>query len=150
MDFLGLSWHQISVLCAVVFGPLACVLGFWYAVRPERRDTWRGPMVIGAVVGTASIVAAYFTGEQLLAAQPQLAVDTQVAAHQEYAERLLLPAAAFFVMAATTGGLNPRTGVLRLLLPPLLACFSAVLFAMLMLASDADARLVVERIFAQF
>ena len=150
MDFLGLSWHQISVLAAVVFGPIGCLVSFWYCVRPERRDAWRGPMLIGAVLATGSIVAAYLTGEQLLNAHPDLAVDAQVGAHQDYAERLLLPTIGFFVMAATTGTLHPRTGALRLLLPPLLACFSLVLFVMLMLASDADARLLVERIFDQF
>lgn len=150
MDFLGLSWHQVSVLAAIVFGPIGCVLGFWYAVRPEHRDTWRAPMLVGAALGSAAIVAAYLTGEQLLASHPDLAANPQVGAHREYAEQLLLPTTGFFVLAAANGALHPRTGVLRLLLPPLLACFSVVQFAMIMLVSDGDSRLLLERISDQF
>ena len=36
--------------------------------------------------------------------------DADVAAHQQYAARLVLPTIGFWVLAALTGGLNPRTG----------------------------------------
>jgi len=140
MDILGVPLHTVLAYSAAALGPIGCLTALWYAVRPERRDTWRYPMMITVTLGAAAILGAFVTGDRLLTDQPNLAADVQVVDHQEYAERLVLPTIGFWVMAVLTGWLNPRTGVLRLALPLLLTGFAAVVLVLVVLSGDADAR----------
>ena len=140
MEILGLPPHTVLALAAAVTGPVACALSLWFAVRVDHRDTWRYPMLISATLATASILGAFVTGQRLLEAEPGLAVDPMVAAHQDYAARLVLPTVGWWVVAALAGWLNPKTGALKLALPLLLTGFSAVVLVLVILSGDADAR----------
>jgi uncharacterized membrane protein YhaH (DUF805 family) len=150
MEIVGLPWHTVLAYAAAGLGPIGCLTAFWYAVRVERRDFWRWPMLITATFATAAILGAYITGDQLLNDQPNLAADADVASHQEYATRLVLPTIGFWVMATLTGWLNPRTGILRLALPFLLAGFAIVVLILVVLSGDADARSLWDNIRQEF
>ncbi len=150
MEILGLPLHSALAIAAAVFAPVGCLVSLWYAFRPDHRDTWRFPMMIGATLATAAILGAYVSGDRMLTDNPQLRTDPMVLAHQEYAARLVLPTVGFFVMATLTGWLNPRTGALRLALPLLLSGFALVVLVLVVLSGDADARSVWDDIRAQF
>ena len=73
---------------------------------------------------------------------PSLLDNPMVAPHLEYADRLLLPGAGFFILVVLTGVLNPRTGVLRTVLPILLVGFAVVVLVLVVLSGDSGARAV--------
>jgi len=150
MEILGLPLHSALAIAAAVFAPVGCFVSLWYAFRPDHRDTWRFPMMIGATLATAAILGAYVSGDRMLTDNPRLETNPMVLAHQEYAARLVLPTVGFFVMATLTGWLNPRTGVLRLALPLLLSGFAIVVLVLVVLSGDADARSLWDDIRAQF
>ncbi len=140
MEILGVPVHTVLAYAAAAFGPIGCVTALWYAVRPERRHVWRYPMMITATLASAAILGAFVSGERLLSESPALGIDADVTSHQEYAERLVLPAIGFWVMSVLTGWLNPRTGALRLALPLLLSGFAVVVLVLVVLSGDTDAR----------
>lgn len=150
MDLTGLSWHETLVFAAVVLGPLGCLVSLGYALRVDRRDNWRRPMLLTVLLGAAAVLGAYWSGDRLLADQPELAGDPQVTAHQDYALKLVLPTVGWFVIAMITGWVNPRTGALKLMLPLLLSGFAVVVLVLLVLAGDADARSVWHNIAERF
>lgn len=140
MELLGVPLHTALALSAAVLAPLGCVVSLWFAVRVDHRDDWRFPMMITATLATVSILGAFFSGDRMLTENPELANDSMVTAHQQYAARLVLPTIGYFVLASLTGWLNPRTGALRLALPLLLAGFAVVVLVLVVLSGDADAR----------
>jgi len=150
MDILGVPLHEALAIAAAVCAPVGCLVSLWFAFRPESRDAWRYPMMITATLATATILAAFVSGDRMLTNNPQLSGDPQVGAHQEYAARLVLPTIGYFVLAALTGWLNPRTGALRLALPMLLTGFSVVVLALVVLSGDASARSLWDDVSARF
>jgi len=146
MEIFGLPAHSALAISVAVLGPVGCLVALWYSFRPDHRSFWRWPMLITAVLATASIFGAYFSGEQLLADHPELADDPMVVDHQQYAVRLVLPTVGFFVMASLSALINPRTGALRVAMPILLAGFSLVVLVLVVLAGDADTRSLWETI----
>lgn len=140
MEIFGVPLHSALAISAVVLGPVGCLVSLLYAFRPDHRDTWRLPMLFTAVLATAAILGAYVSGDRMLTENPDLVTDPTVAAHQEYASRLVLPTVGYFVIATLTGWLNPRTGALRLALPLLLSGFALVVLVLVVLAGDADSR----------
>lgn len=140
MEILGLPLHTVLALAAAVTGPVSCAVTLWFCVRVERRDTWRYPMLIAVTLATVSILGAFVTGDRMLEADPVLAQDPTVTAHQQYAARLVLPTVGYWVVASLTGWLNPRTGALRLMLPLILSGFALVVLVLVLLSGDADAR----------
>ncbi len=150
MEILGLPLHEALAIAAAVCAPVGCLVSLWFAFRPESRDAWRYPMMITATLATATILAAFVSGDRMLTNNPQLSGDPQVGAHQEYAARLVLPTIGYFVLAALTGWLNPRTGALRLALPMLLTGFSVVVLVLVVLSGDASARSLWDDVSARF
>ncbi len=150
MEILGLPPHTVLALAAAVTGPVACALSLWFAIRVDHRDTWRFPMMIAVTLATVSILGAFVTGDRLIDADPALAEDPMVVAHQQYAARLVLPTVGFWVMASLTGWLNPRSGVLKLMLPLILAGFAVVVLVLVVLSGDADARSLWDSLLDQF
>lgn len=148
MDFGDVSLHTAAGWAAVGLGVLGPLLALGYALRVEHRDSWRTPMVAGAVLSFAAILGAYFSGRA--ADRSRLLEDPGLVGHVQYAERLVLPAAGYFVLAILTGLLNPRTGVLRLMLPMLLTGFAVVVLALILLSGDEGPRLIWDRIADQF
>lgn len=140
MEILGLPVHTVLALAAAVTGPVSCAVTLWFCVRVDHRDTWRYPMLIAVTLATASILGAFVTGDRMIEANPELADDPMVTAHQQYAARLVLPTVGYWVLGSLTGWLNPRTGALRLMLPLILAGFALVVLVLVLLSGDADAR----------
>jgi len=140
MEIFGLPLHTVLALAAAVTGPVSCAITLWFCFRVEHRETWRYPMLITVTLATASILGAFVSGDRMLEANPGLAEDPTVIAHQQYAARLVLPTVGYWVVASLTGWLNPRTGALKLMLPLILAGFSLVVLVLVLLSGDADAR----------
>jgi hypothetical protein len=149
MEILGLPPHTVLAVAAAVTGPVACALSLWYAIRVDHRDTWRFPMMIAVTLATVSILGAFASGDRMLQDNPAMAEDPMVIAHQEYAARLVLPTVGFWVMASLTGWLNPRSGVLKLMLPLILSGFAVVVLVLVVLSGDADARSLWDRVLDQ-
>jgi hypothetical protein len=150
MEILGLPPHTVLALAAAVTGPVACALSLWFAIRVDHRDTWRFPMMIAVTLATGSILGAFVSGDRLLEADPAMAKDPMVVAHQQYAARLVLPTIGFWVMASLTGWLNPRGRVLKVMLPLILSGFAVVVLVLVMLSGDADARSLWDSVLDQF
>ena len=115
-------------------------------MRIERRDFWRIPMLVSGTLAFVAILGAYVSGRRLVDADPSLLSDPTVAPHLEYADRLLLPGAGFFILVVLTGVLNPRTGVLRTVLPILLVGFAVVVLVLVVLSGDSGARQLLDQI----
>lgn len=150
MEILGVPVHTALALAAAISAPVSCALTLWFAIRVEHRATWRYPMIIAATVATVSILGAFITGDRLLEEDPNLAGDPMVVAHQQYAARLVFPTVGYWVMAALTGWLNPRTGALRVALPLLLSGFALVVLVLVVLSGDAEARSLWDSIRSRF
>jgi hypothetical protein len=150
MDLNADSLHLLVAYAAVLFGVLGPVTGLLYSLLVDRREAWRKPLLATAVLTFVAVLGAYFSGRRLVTLQPGLADDPMVAPHLEYADRLLLPGAGFFVIAMLTGLLNPRTGALKTVLPILLTGFSVVVLVLVVLSSDSGARTLLDRILAEF
>lgn len=147
MDLDVGSWHVLVASVAVLLGLGGPVLGIVYAVRVEKRGFWRTPMMVGAVLAFGAILVAYVSGQRLVDGDPGiLRSNPQMIPHLEYADRLVLPGAGYFVVAVLTGLLDPRTGALRTMLPLLLTGFSAVVLLLTVLSGDGGARLLLDRI----
>lgn len=140
MEILGLPVHTVLALAAAVTGPVSCAVTLWFCIRVDNRDAWRYPMLISVTLATVAILGAFVTGDRMLEADPALAQDPTVTAHQQYAARLVLPTVGYWVVASLTGWLNPRTGALRLMLPLILSGFALVVLVLVLLSGDADAR----------
>ena len=138
--------HTMAAAVAVLLGVAGPVVALLYAIRVERRDHWRKPMLVTGSLTFVGILAAYFSGRWLVDQQPGLRNDVTVAPHLEYADRLLLPGAGFFVLVLLCGMIHPRTGMLRIVLPLLLTGFALVVFALVVLSSDSGARLLLEKL----
>lgn len=145
VEISGISWHSALALAAVVLGPVGCLVSLGYTLRVDRRDAWRRPMLVTAVLGAGAILAAYVSGVRDLQADDGPAAF-EVADHREYALRLLLPTVCWLVMALLTGWLDPRTGALRLMLPLLLSGFAVVVLVLVVLVGDPETRSVWERL----
>ena len=140
MEILGVPLHSALAVAAAVLGPVGCLVALWFAFRPDHHDVWRYPLLITAVLATASIFGAYLSGRSMLEDHPELAADAMVVNHQQYAARLVLPTVGYFVMATLSALLNPRTGALKVMLPFLLAAFSLVVLVLVALSGDENAR----------
>jgi hypothetical protein len=150
MDFGGTTWHEVFVLAAVVLGPIGCLASLGYAFRVDHRDSWRRPMLTTALFGLLAILGAYVTGERTLTDNPDLAVDPQLRAHQDYAANLVLPTVGWFVVATVTGWINPRTGAFKLLMPMVLAGFATVVLVLVVLTGSPDARSLLRDLTGEF
>ena len=132
--------HTLAAHAAAVLGVAGPLVAIGYAVRVDTRDSWRTPMMVAAALAWLSIIAALYTGHRLGDERPALLDSPSVAPHLEYAGRLLLPGTGFFVVAMLTGLLNPRTGVLRTMLPMLLTGFSLVVLVLVLLTGVEGVR----------
>ena len=150
MDLEVGSLHTAAASVAVLLGVVGPVVALLYAVRVERRDFWRKPMLVTGTLTFVAVLGAYLSGRRLVDQHPRLADDPGVASHLEYADRLLVPGAGFFVVVLLTGLLHPRTGLLRTVLPLLLTGFSVVVLVLVLLSSDSGARLLLDTVLERF
>jgi hypothetical protein len=145
MEINGLPLHPLVVHAAVVFGPLAALGALAYVVLPAWRDRLRWPMLGLALLGTGAVVAAYFTGKNLLSSRPELGALELVPAHQERGGQLLWVTLGFGVVAVVAGLLHSRTGAVRVLLSVLLGVAALGVLALAVLTGDSGARAVWEQ-----
>jgi len=141
MEINGLPLHPLVVHAAVIFGPIAALVALAFLV-PRWRLKLRWPMVGLALVATASLLAAYFSGDNFLEHRPELGQSPQVQEHEDRAGQLLWVTIAFGVVALASGWLATRTGALRLVLDVLLAVASVALLVLVFLTGEAGARAV--------
>ncbi|GAA1791718.1 hypothetical protein GCM10009795_041780 [Nocardioides hankookensis] len=141
MEINGLPLHPLVVHAAVIFGPIAALAALAFLV-PRWRLRLRWPMVALALVATASIVAAYLTGDNFLEHKPELRTSPQVQTHEDRAGQLLWVTIAFGVIALVTGWFATRTGALRVVLDVLLGVAAVATLVLVFLTGEAGARAV--------
>lgn len=142
MEISGLPVHALVVHAAVVLGPVAALAALSYAAVGRWRDWLRIPMVVVAIAATASIAAAFLSGDNFLETHPQLAQKPYVATHEERAELLIWLTLGFGVVALAAGWLHDRPGVVRTLSRVLLAVAALAVLVQVVLVGDAGARAV--------
>lgn len=142
MEISGLPVHALVVHAAVVLGPLAALAALAYTVVARWRDWLRVPMVVVALAATASIVAAFVSGNSFLEANPQLARKRYVEIHEARAGLLLWLGVGFGVVTVATGWLHDRPGVVRTAARVLLALAALAVLVQVVLVGDAGARAV--------
>ncbi|QBR91771.1 hypothetical protein [Nocardioides euryhalodurans] len=150
METGGVEWHVLAAYATVALGVLGPLSAIAYAVRVEQRDWWRRPMMVGAVLAFGAVLLAELSGHRMVEADPGLLADPSVSPHLAYADRLVLPAAGYFVVGVLTGLLNPRTGALRVALPLLLTGFAVVVLVLTVLSGDDGMRSLWDRVSDQF
>ncbi|KQW48408.1 hypothetical protein ASC77_06505 [Nocardioides sp. Root1257] len=141
MEINGLPLHPLVVHAAVIFGPIAALTALAFLV-PRWRVKLRWPMVALALVATASIVAAYLTGNNFLQHKPELRTSPQVQTHEDRARQLLWVTIAFGVIALAAGWFATRTGALRVVLDVLLGVAAIATLVLVFLTGEAGARAV--------
>ena len=144
MELGGLPLHPLVIHAAVVFGPLAALCALGYALLGRWRDRLRWPMLGVALVATGAIVAAYFTGRDLLESRPALATKALVETQEARAQLLLWVALAFGVVAVVSAWLHARDGAVRVVLRVALAMTAVALLVQVVRTGDAGSRAVWE------
>lgn len=143
MEINGLPLHPLVVHAAVVLGSLAPVAAIAYVAVPRRRALLRWPMVGLALLGAASLVAAYYTGRSFLESRPpEIQASPQVLTHEHLARQLFWIALGFGVVAIAAGWLSRRTGAVRVVLDVLLAASALAVLVWVARTGDAGARAV--------
>lgn len=141
MEINGLPLHPLVVHAAVVFGPLAALTALAYLV-PRWREKVRWPMVVLALVATASVVLAYLSGNDLLDNRPELGRIPALQTHEDRAGILLWTTLGFGVVAAVSGWWGGRSGAVRILLDVLLGVGAVAVLVLVVLTGDAGSRAV--------
>lgn len=142
MELNGLPLHPLVVHAAVVFGPLAALTALAYAVSGRLRERLRWPMVGAALVATGSVVAAYLTGDDLLASRPGLEQNDQVDTHEDHAELLLWLTIGFGAVAVVSAWLHRHAGAIRVLLSVALAASAMAVLVQVAITGEAGSRAV--------
>jgi hypothetical protein len=143
MEINGLPLHPLVVHAAVVFGSLAAVAALGYVAVPGRRAMLRWPMLVLALIGVASIVAAYYTGRNFFTSRPpEIQANPQVLSHQHLGRQLFWITLGFGVVALAAGWLSRRTGAVRVVLDVLLAAGAVAVLVWVIRTGDAGARAV--------
>lgn len=144
------SLHIVAAYVALLLGVLGPVIALVYSARVERRSFWRVPMLVSGALSFAAVLTVYLSGRHLVSEQPRLLHEPGVAAHVAYADRLLVPATGYFLLAMMTGLLNPRSGALRIVLPLLLSMLAALVLVLVLLSGDSGARNLFDRLLERF
>jgi predicted membrane protein DUF2231 len=145
MEINGLPLHPLVVHAAVIFGPLAALAALAYALVPRWRDRLRWPMLVLVLIATASIWAAFLTGENFRDSQSfynEGALGDKIDKHEELAEKLRIMTSGFAVVAIVAAWLHGRTGPTRAVLSVLLALAAVGTLVLTVLTGDAGARAV--------
>jgi len=144
MEIGGLPLHPLVIHITVVLTPIAALSALAYALSWRWRDRLRWPMVVLAVLATASVVAAYLTGRNLLESRPALGTKPLVVTHEERAALLLWFALGFGVVAVVTAWLHARTGALQVIARVALTVVALAVLVQVVRTGDAGSRAVWE------
>lgn len=158
MEIFGLPAHVLIVHAAVVFAPLAALSAIVFAVVPKWRYLTRLPTVVLAVVGTAAIWAARFSGISFRNQRLKHGAITQdlIQTHQTRGLTLSWIMLVFLVVALVAArllsgpsGLVSGKGAVAVtqpwaekVLPALLVLVSVLALVWVVLTGDAGARTV--------
>jgi hypothetical protein len=113
-DFNGLPVHALVLHVAVVFAPLAALVGFAYLV-PKWRHVLRWPLVVVAGIATASVFVSKESGQDLRTAlgsqltSPGNLSGALIAHHAALANKLLIVLVVFLLLTVAAVVLHGRT-----------------------------------------
>jgi hypothetical protein len=142
----GLPLHPLIVHAAVVLGPLAALAALAYVGWPKQRDLLRWFALVAVLLATASIWAAYFSGNNFYShghfSQFSQKIQDRIATHQGYARTLRWMTSGFAVVTVVATWLHSRTGTVRLLLGALVAVGAVLTLVWVALTGEAGARAV--------
>ena len=142
----GLPLHPLVVHAAVVLGPLAALAGLAYVGLPKHRDLLRWVALVTVLLGTASIWAAYLTGNNFFSHGGfdhfSAKIQDRIATHQSYARTLRWITTGFAVVTVAATWLHSRTGPARLALNALVVIGAVLTLVWVALTGEAGARAV--------
>lgn len=145
MSINGLPLHALIVHAAVVFGPLAAIVGVLYASVPRWRDYLRWPLVGLAAVALVSIWISYFSGESVEEANPTFYTDPARAelleTHESRANILRLSVTAFALATFVAAWLHTRSGTTRIVLGVIVGAAGVLTLVYTVLTGDAGAEM---------
>ena len=142
----GLPLHPLVVHAAVVLGPLAAVSALAYVGLPKYRDRLRWVALVAVLLATASIWAAYLTGNNFFTSGhfdnfSQKILD-RIRTHQRYARTLRWITTGFAVVTVLATWLHSRTGTSRIVLGSLVVIGAVFTLTWIALTGEAGARAV--------
>lgn len=145
MEINGVPLHPLVVHGAVVLSPLAALISLVYAGSARWRERLHSLAVLGALVGSGAIFAAWYTGRDLLADRREEGLFSpqdldQIAVHQDRANILAWLAIAYVVLAVAAWVTRAQSAgrIVRVLL----GVVAVGVLALAVLAGDAGARAV--------
>jgi hypothetical protein len=146
MEINGLPLHPLVVHAAVVLGPLGCLAALAYVGLPKYRDRLRWVTLVTVLLATASIWAAYLTGNNFFSSGhfdnfSQKILD-RIHTHQSYARTLRWITTGFAVVTILATSLHDRTGATRIVLNVLVVVGAVLTLIWIGLTGEAGARAV--------
>jgi hypothetical protein len=142
----GLPLHPLVVHAAVVLGPLAALAALAYVGWPRQRDLLRWVALVAVLLATATIWAAYLTGNNFFTHGDfnhfSQKIQDRIHTHQSYARTLRWITSGFALVTVLATGLHDRTGTTRLVLGLLVAIGAVLTMIWVVLTGEAGARAV--------
>jgi hypothetical protein len=142
----GLPLHPLVVHAAVVLGPLAALAAFAYVGLPRYRDLLRWVALVTVLLATASIWAAYLTGNNFFSHGNfdhfSQKIQDRIATHQSYARTLRWITTGFAAVTILATWLHSRTGAARTVLGLLVVIGGVFTLIWVALTGEAGARAV--------
>jgi hypothetical protein len=142
----GLPLHPLVVHAAVVLGPLAALSALAYVGLPRHRDLLRWVTLVAVLLATASIWAAYLTGNNFFSNGDfdhfSQKIQDRIATHQSYARTLRWITTGFAVVTVLATWLHDRTGAARVVLGFLVVAGAILTLIWIALTGEAGARAV--------
>jgi uncharacterized membrane protein len=142
----GLPLHPLVVHAAVVLGPLAAVSALAYVGLPTYRDRLRWVTLVAVLLATASIWAAYLSGNNFFSSGHfdnfSEKIQDRIATHQSYARTLRWITTGFAAVTVLATWLHSRSGPTRIILGALVAVGAVFTLIWIALTGEAGARAV--------
>ena len=141
MEINGLPLHALVVHAAVVFGPLAALVGLLYAALPRWRDRLRWPLAVLAAVTLGAVWVAYLSGGQVRDNNEYGGpLADLVETHEARAEVLRVVTTGFAVLCFAAAWWHHRGGTVRTVLAVLVGLSGLVMAVYVVLTGDAGAQ----------
>jgi hypothetical protein len=142
----GLPLHPLTVHAAVVLGPLAALSALAYVGLPKHRDLLRWVTLVAVLLATASVWAAYLTGNNFFANGDfdhfSQKIQDRIQTHQNYARTLRWVTTGFAVVTVLATWLHRRSGAARVVLGSLVVVGALLTVVWIALTGEAGARAV--------
>lgn len=146
MEINGLPLHPLVVHATVFVLPLAALVAIVYVALARRRDLFRWPLLVLAVVAAVLVWVTANSGQDLLDARFQGVtgpLQEQIDDHEELGEQLRNATWIFAAIAVVTTVLHGRgPAAVRWLLWALLLAGSIGVLVLVFLAGESGARAV--------